>query len=541
MLTELAKGRTVDTQWTWQVTGLLAVSLCGQLACGYLAMRFCWYASFEIARELRIALLHQLRRLPQGFHLLQRRGDIMSVATGDVQMIESFFSDGLPRLAQALGLPLVLFVFLMFRSPALAFGYSVSLIVAAPVFVWSSRALATMAIQRQDRQADAAEQMIEYARGMPVIRAFNHTTLGQRRFDTALRAFRDISIEMVSRLAMPMVAFGAIVMLGVPVLMVVGGSLYLSGNLSRGDTIAALVLALSCYLPILGLVTVMELVRLADASLTRIRRVMEAQPLRLIRDVAKPAGTALRFHEVGFSYDGYQNVLSHVSFEVPERSMTAIVGVSGAGKSTLLHLIPRFFDVTEGAITIGGADIRALSEEEIAGLVTFVFQDAYLFSGTIAENIALGKAGAPLAEIEQAARKAQAHEFIAALPNGYDTFVGEGGSTLSGGERQRVSIARALLKDAPIVLLDEATSAVDPLTEHDLQKALAALVASKTVVVVAHKLATIRNADQIIVLEQGRLIESGTDGALRTSGGRYCSLLQSLENTAKFKLKRREI
>jgi ATP-binding cassette, subfamily B, bacterial IrtB/YbtQ len=527
VVTELAGRRVLDTRWLGQIIMLLALSLAGQLLFGYLAARYSWLSGFRIARDLRLSLLEHLRRLPLGFHLSRSRGDTLSVLTGDMQMVESFFSDGLPRIAQALGLPLTLLIVFAFRSPEIALAAAVSMIAGAPLFVWSSRSLARLGIVRQDRQAEAAEKMIEYARGMPIIRSFNRIASGQERFTAALAAFRDISIRMVSRLALPMVAFGAIVVLGVPILMVSSWALHLDGTFGRGDILSVLVLAFSFYTPLLGLVSVMELARLAEASWTRIERIMAARPLPTARGPQKPCGFGIRFDGVGFSYDGCKRVLTGVSFDVPERTMMALVGSSGSGKSTLLNLIPRFFDVTEGSISIGGIDIRDLSEEVIADLITVVFQDVHLFSSTIAENIAYARPGATRQEIEDAARQAQAHNFISALPDGYDTPVGEGGSSLSGGERQRISIARAILKDAPIILLDEATAAIDPITEMDLRIALANLVAHRTLIVVAHKLSTITNADQIVVLERGIIVQKGTAHELSGSDGRYSQLVEA--------------
>ena len=301
--------------------------------------------------------------------------------------------------------------------------------------------------------------------------------------------------------------------------------------------IAALVLVFAVYSPLLGLSQVMELVRMADASLTRMDRILTAKPLPTTVDPSEPQGFALRFEAVDFSYRADRPVLWSLGFEVAERSMTAIIGPSGSGKSTILNLVARFWDVSGGSISIGGADIRTMSEERLASLITVVFQDVYLFAGTIFDNIAFGRSGASRAEVEAAARAAQAHEFIAALPDGYETRVGEGGATLSGGERQRISIARAILKDAPIVLLDEATAAIDPTNELAIQKALARLVAEKTLVVVAHKLSTIRAADQILVLDGGRIVERGSHDQLLEGEGLYHRLWQTRSRAAGWRIK----
>jgi ATP-binding cassette subfamily B protein len=239
---------------------------------------------------------------------------------------------------------------------------------------------------------------------------------------------------------------------------------------------------------------------------------------------------------VTFGYTADEPVLHALSLDVPPRTLTALVGPSGAGKSTVLSLIARFWDVDDGSVQIGGADVRDLTPEQLFYAVTVVFQDVYLFQGTIGDNIAFGRPNADHDAIVAAARQAQAHDFITALPEGYDTPVGEGGATLSGGERQRISIARAILKDAPIVLLDEATSALDPINEAAVQQAVARLVRNRTVIVVAHRLSTIRSADQIIVLDGGRAVERGRHDDLLAAGGRYARLWAERERASTWRL-----
>jgi ATP-binding cassette, subfamily B, bacterial IrtB/YbtQ len=242
------------------------------------------------------------------------------------------------------------------------------------------------------------------------------------------------------------------------------------------------------------------------------------------------------FDGVDFGYDPDLPVLHQLSFTATPSTATAIVGPSGAGKTTILNLIARFWDPQAGSVTIGGIDIRELTQQQLFDAVTVVFQDVYLFQGTIGDNIAFGRPDATRPDIEAAARAAQIHDFITSLPDGYDTRVGEGGHTLSGGQRQRVSIARAIVKDAPIVLLDEATAAIDPITERAVQLGLAELVRGKTLIVVAHRLSTIRSADQILALDAGRITQRGTHDQLLDAGGLYARLWHERERATRWRI-----
>lgn len=535
-VTGLADGRPMTTDWAWQITGLMVLSLVAQVGFAYLAVSFAWLSSYLVAGDVRLSMLDHLRKLPMGFHLSRHKGDTVTALTSDMQMIETFLSDALPKVAQAFGLPIVVFVFLLFRDWVVALSAVASILVAAPVFIWSSKKLSQLGIKRQDIQAAAAAKMIEFAQGIAVIRAFNQVAKGQEGFEAALRAFRDISITMVVKLVVPIIAFAAIMMIGAPLVIVVGGLRYFGADISLGTLISVLVLLFSIYAPLLALVSIMEVTRMADASLTRMDRITTGSPLPEPAAPKQPKGFAVRFEDVRFGYLPDTPVLHGVSFTVPERTMTAIVGPSGSGKSTILNLIPRFWDATGGTISIGSVDIRDMSAEELNGLITVVFQDVYLFAGSIFDNIAFGRPGASREEVEAAARAAQAHDFIVALPDGYQTKVGEGGALLSGGERQRVSIARAILKNAPIVLLDEATAAIDPTNEKAIQLALSRLVADKTLIVVAHKLSTIQAADQILALEDGQVVERGEHADLLKQDGLYARLWSHRAKAAGWRL-----
>lgn len=537
VVTELARGLPVSDLPLWPLVAGMGVSLTGQMACGYLAARDSWAAGFLLARDLRLSLLVHLRRLPMSFHLSRHRGDSVTVLTTDVQTLAAFVSEALPRIVQAFGLPVVALAFLAWRDWVVGLAALAAFASAIPVFVWSGRLLARLGIERQDSQARAGAGMIEYAQGIATIRAFNQMAGGEEKFRGSLDRFRDVSVRMVARLTIPLALFGAVVMAGIPLLIAVAALRWSSGVLDGGALIAILLLSFALFGPLLGLIPVMELTRLAEASLNRIDRILSAPVLPPPTAPRRPKGFEVCFRGVGFAYEPGRPVLRDLDFTIPERTMTAVVGPSGAGKSTILNLLPRFWDVGTGQVTIGGVDIREIDEEVLNGMVTVVFQQVHLFSGTIFENIAIGREGASAEQVMAAAQAAQAHAFVSALPEGYRTRVGEAGATLSGGERQRIAIARAILKDAPIVLLDEVTAAIDPLNEGAIREALARLVADKTLIVVAHRLSTIRHADQILVVDDGEIVERGTHELLITSGGLYRRLWHCISNARNWRLR----
>lgn len=533
---DLASGATMTTAWAWQITGLMAAALGGQLLFAYFSSGYLYIASFAVAERLRLDMIARLRALPIGFHLARGGGDTVTALTTDMQTLESFLADGLPRIAQAFGLPSAVLLYLASRDMVLAVAAVVPIIASIPVYLRASRQLAAVGIHRQDMQAEAASRMIEYVQGLAVIRAFNRVAAGREDFEAALRSFRDISNMMIKRLTGPVIAFATVVTLGLPGLILAVGLRLSSGAIDTPTAIAVLVLVFSLYGPLINLVPVMELTRMADASLTRMDRILEAAPLPQPSAPRKAEGFDVEFDRVGFGYVPGGQAVRDVSFKVPARTMTAIVGPSGSGKSTLLNLLARFWDVQQGAVCIGGVDVRDLAPDALHDLVTVVFQDAYLFTGTIHDNIAFGRKGASSEDVEAAARAAQAHEFIMTLPHGYATRVEEAGANLSGGERQRISIARAILKDAPIVLLDEATASIDASNQRSILSALQALVADKTLIVVAHRLSTVQDADQIIVLEHGQVVEQGKHETLLQAGGLYARLWQHWTRAAQWRI-----
>ncbi len=528
---------SLTTSEVWLVTIATLIAIAAQYVTWYVSNYLTWTNTYYAVGKARIALLEHVQRLPLGTIRSQTTGDVTTAFSTDFETASSYISNGLPALFGAVGLPLVVVIAMLFIDPPLAAAITISLIVGVPLFYWTNREFKELALIRGDRLADSSGRMLEYVQGIAVSRAFNRTTDRLSQFGRAVASIRHINTRLTIRLLPVAVLTIGVIQLGTPLAVGVITYRWFGGAIDAGTALIFLVLVLRVYGPIVALAPHIELLRLGDAALERIGRVMDLEEQATSETpTVEPQGHAVELEHVTFAYDS-ATVLHDVSFTARAGETTAIVGPSGAGKSTILNLVARFWDPNEGAVKIGGVDIRELTSEQLFEHITFVFQDVYLFRASVRENIAFGRPDATDAEIEAAARAAQAHDFIEALPLGYETLVGEGGATLSGGERQRLSIARAMLKDAPIVLLDEPTSSLDALNERAVRVALQALVRDKTVLVVAHRLPTIRSADQILVIEEGVIAQAGThDELIDQEGGRYQRLWLDRERASSWRI-----
>ncbi|MGI5488057.1 ABC transporter ATP-binding protein [Microtetraspora malaysiensis] len=392
--------------------------------------------------------------------------------------------------------------------------------VVAAIQVWTARATAAADVERHERDQEAGARVIEFLQAQPVLRAGGRTGERFQLLDDSLRNAQRASRRTVLATVPSAVGLTVTVQAIFTGLLVLGAYLALGGNISAAEILAILVLAARCADPLLSLSDMGGKLRGARSELARLETVLRTEPLPEAREPIQPAHHGLEFDAVAFRH-GALTVFDEVSLTVPEGQRLAVVGPSGAGKSTLLQLLARFYDVDAGAVRVGGVDVRAISTEALMARIAIVFQDVYLFDGTIEENVRLGRPGAGVAEVRAAATAARLDEVIERLPGGWAAKVGEGGALLSGGERQRVSIARALLKNAPIVLLDEVTSALDPVNEAAVHEGIERLMAGRTVVMVAHRMRTVRRADRIVFLDGGRIVEEGSHDELLDHGGRY--------------------
>lgn len=378
--------------------------------------------------------------------------------------------------------------------------------------------------KRQEAQAKLVEATLEYVQGISVIKAFNMDENTNKKIDQAIRESRKGNI-LLEKTFIPYAVLQQLVLrVNSVVVIFIAILFYINGTMELFKCLLMVISAFMIYGQLESAGSVSALLRLLDVSMNKVDEIDAIPVMDIDGKGIVPKNYDIKFNNVSFSYDD-KKILKNINLKIPEKTTTAIVGPSGSGKSTLCNLIARFWDVTEGSITIGNRDIKEYTLNSLLKNISMVFQNVYLFQDTIANNIKFGKPNATMDEVIEAAKKACCHDFIKSLPNGYNTVIGEGGSNISGGEKQRISIARAILKDVPIIILDEATSNIDPENESRLQEAIAELTKDKTIIMIAHRLKTVKQADQIIVLDNGNIVQKGTHDELINKPGIYADFI----------------
>lgn len=514
-------------RWGWIAFG----GLVGGLILLYAALMSSHVAAFRILYGLRVRLSEHIGKLPLGYLNNTSTGAIKKTMDQNIEKIEGFIAHTIPDLVNVVATVAVMLV--IFFSLDVWLTVVCLVVVVLSLFLQFSNFMGKRAREFMAIYYDAQEKMsasaVQYVRGMPVVKIFGQSVRSFRQFNAEIQAYKTFALKCCDTYQNGMIAFTVLLNSMVTFILPVGILLMQASPQSLSLAVVWLffiIMGPGMASPVYKLTFLGGNTRDIDEGVNRIDRILEKKPVPEPVHPQVPAAYDVEFRHVSFSYENTEQgtrteALRDVSFIAPQGKITALVGPSGSGKSTVANLIPRFWDVEQGKICIGGADIRQIPTAKLMDMVSFVFQDTFLFYDTLYENIAVGSPDATKEKVIAAAKAAQCHDFIERLPKGYETRIGDKGVFLSGGEAQRICVARAILKNAPILVLDEATAFADPENEHKMQMALQSLIKDKTVIVIAHRLSSIISAHQIVVMKEGRIVQCGKHEQLSVKEGVY--------------------
>lgn len=497
----------------------------------FLAIFSSHMAAFGTLYELKVLFANHITKIPLGYHLTIGSGRLRKIMDENIESVEGFIAHQFPDFVASVTAPIVMVVILFTVDWRFGIASLAGIILAfiAEFIGYGSGAMKENMGKYQAALEEMNNASVEYVRGMPVVKAFNQTASSFRKLKDAISGYTEWVLKFSLGWQNCMPAFTTIINNIYLILIPVG--VLIGANTSDFSGFAMSFIFYLLFVPAIAgvlnkIMYISESFMQINGNVARMDEILNIPEMTETDHPKKPVNDDIEFNDVSFSYTGSadENALENVSFSAKQGQITAIVGPSGGGKSTIANLISRFWDVSSGSITIGGVDVRDMAENDLMRHVSFVFQDIFLFKQSILDNIRMGNPQASEEQVVAAAKAAQCHDFISRLPKGYHTVVGTKGVHLSGGERQRIAIARAIIKNSPIIVLDEATAFSDPENEYLIQKAFEKLMQGKTVIIIAHRLSTIRNADHIIVMEKGHLIEEGKHDDLVAAGGRYAKM-----------------
>jgi len=519
----------------WTALAFMAVSIIGNAVTTAFSKNQQTHAGYFMAANERIKIGNLLKGVPMGFFNENSLGEVTGVCTtvlGNIEMLVPMV------LVDIMG---GLIGTVVFTAMILIFEWRVGLVALAGIIVYflvvssMEKKSAAIAPNAQKSQTALTSAVLEYVQGMGIVKSFNLSGRGDKRAQDALEFNRKSNLDM-EKLMTPYTIFQELVLQSAGIaMMFVSIFCWAEGTMPIANALMCIVMSFLVFGQIKLFGMGMSMLRLASASIDRTLQTEEMEQMDEKGKTFSPKSHGIEFDNVHFSYEN-KEILHGIDVTLPDRTTTAVIGPSGSGKTTLCNLIARFWDVDSGSVKIGGKDVREYTLESLMEQISMVFQNVYLFADTIENNIKFGRPQATHPEVMEAARKACCADFIEDLPDGYDTVIGEGGASLSGGEKQRISIARAMLKDAPIVILDEATANVDPENEDRLQKAIEELTRDKTIIMIAHRLKTVRNADLILVVDEGRIVQKGNHGELIGQEGIYADFVLGRKEAIGWKL-----
>lgn len=491
---------------------------------------------YNASAFMRIKIAEHLRYLPMGYFNSNSIGEISSVTTNTMEMLGDVAARVVMLTTQGI-LETAMIVLMI-----LIFDWRIGLISAAGVIIFF---MINSIMQKSGKSAsekkvlcdtELISQIMEYIQGISEVKSYNLLGKQAKRLNAANEACAEINTKMELLFVPYHFLQGAVTKITGAVIVICSAAFYINGTMSAVYAIGMTIAAFMLYSSLECAGNYSSLLHVVSVCVDKANAILELDTMDIDGKEIRPQSCDIELEHVSFSYDK-RKIIDDVSLSIPQRTTTAIVGPSGGGKSTLCNLIARFWDVDAGRVTLGGVDVKEYSMNSLMSNFSFVFQTVYLFADTIENNIKFGRQDATHEEVVEAAKKACCHDFISQLPDGYNTVIGEGGSSLSGGQKQRISIARAIMKDAPIVILDEATANVDPENEKELMDAVAALTKEKTIIMIAHRLKTVRHADRIVVVDKGRIVQQGTHEQLMQQEGIYRRFVDARERAVSWKLK----
>ncbi len=541
-------GAAFEMKTVWLSFAIMGVSIIGGIITRKVTSMWQCEGGYRTCAKKRIEIAEHLRYLPMGYFNENSLGEITSVTTNTMESVGDVATRAVMMVFQGL-LDTSLIIVMLF-----SFDWRIALVALAGFglfeFVNLFMRVAVRDVSSEKIKADAAEigKVLEYIQGISEVKAYNLVGKRRRELNSVIEKRLKILIKMEMRCIPVSNLQSLVAKLSGVAMMITSLYFYLAGTMNLANCSTMLVCSFMLFNALEAGGNYSALLRVIDIGVTKASKILSLPTMNIDGKESSSEFSGsyaaksdmkklddIEAHNIDFAYDK-RKIIDNISLKIPANTTTAIVGPSGGGKTTFCHLLARFWDVDKGTVTLGGKDVRDYNMDDLMKNYSFVFQNVYLFHDTIANNIRFGEPDAPMEKVIAAAKKACCHDFISALPNGYDTVIGEGGASLSGGEKQRISIARAIMKDAPIIILDEATANVDPENERELMNAVAELTKEKTVIMIAHRLKTVRNADQIIVIDKGHIAEQGKHDELVAKGGIYARFIDSRKQAVSWKL-----